>query len=232
VKRTLLRLKAVLKRLVIGQPGLQPCKVRRGLLRGLAFHIDAATKSQRLLGLDELEITSAVCRLAADARSALDIGANDGWYSLYFASCPNIVQVVAFEPCADLVERAQKNFALNDPELARKLNWVQKKVGNANDETWCSIDHVVKNLPHPVLLKIDVDGGELEVLLGSRQLLALRYATLIIETHSKNLEDDCLTLLTGFGYDVRIIRNGWYRRLIPETRELVHNRWLVAQPRR
>jgi len=224
------QLKAVMKRFVIGRPGLVPHAIRRGLLRGLAFHIDAATKSQRVLGLDEAEITSAIRRLTADAGSALDIGANDGWYSLYFASRPNIERVIAFEPCQALMGRVQENFALNDPTFAEKLSCMNTFVGTTDDENWCTVDSVVNDLPRPILLKIDVDGGELDVLRGGRRLLESGQALLVIETHSKDLEDDCFALLADFGYEVRVVRNAWYRWLIPEARPLIHNRWLVASP--
>src|SRR4051794_17444067 len=88
----------------------------------------------------------------------------------------------------------------------------------------------VSRLPVPILLKIDVDGGEIEVLRGAHQLLNSRQALLVVETHSKQLEDACAGLLIDAGYDVRIARNGWYRCLIPEQRQSAHNRWLVAEP--
>src|SRR5688572_13246292 len=127
-------LKATLKRLLTGRSGLHPHAVRRGLLRGLTFYIDPAIKSQRLLGLDEMEIAHQIHQLAADARSAMDVGANDGWYSLYFASRPNVQRVIAFEPCANLLDQVRENFALNDPKFATKVSCVPKFVGNSNDE--------------------------------------------------------------------------------------------------
>ena len=83
-------MKSAVKRVVLGPPGARPRAIRRGLLRGLSFSIDTGSKSLRLLGFDEREIAGDVQELAGCAGSALDIGANDGWNALYFASRPNM----------------------------------------------------------------------------------------------------------------------------------------------
>jgi hypothetical protein len=222
-------LKTAFKHALLGRPGLRPRQIRLGLLRGARFQIDTAVKSQRLLGLDEAEITAAVAALAAQARTAVDVGAADGWYALYFASRPNVEKVLAFEPAAALRERLEANFALNDPAWTSKLTCSPRMVGNRPDEDYCRVDEVCGDLPRPVLLKIDVDGGELEVLQGAGGLLASGQCLLVIETHSRELEEGCLRFLTDLGYRCRVVRNAWYRRIVPETRSLPHNRWLVAE---
>ena len=54
---------------------------------------------------------------------------------------------------------------------------------------------------------------------------------LLIETHSTSLEDQSIELLQNFGFATEVIKNGWYRRLIPEQRPIDHNRWLWASNR-
>jgi hypothetical protein len=222
-------LKTIVKHALLGRPGLRPRHIPRGLLRGLQFQIDTAAKSQRLLGLEEAEISDEVASMAARARVALDIGANDGWYALYFASRPNIERVLAFEPVATLRERLLANFALNDPAWTAKLTCSPRLVGNRRDDNYCRVDEVPGDLARPVLLKIDVDGAELEVLEGARGLLASGHCLLVVETHSRELEEGCLGLLSGLGYRCRVVRHGWYRTFLPEARQLAHNRWLVAR---
>src|ERR1700689_3038624 len=100
-------LKSVVKHTMFGPAGGGPRTINRGLLKGLCFNIDTASRSMRLMGLDERELTADVRRLAARAVSALDIGANDGWYSVYFASCPSIQKVYSFEPQTDCIRRLQ-----------------------------------------------------------------------------------------------------------------------------
>jgi hypothetical protein len=220
--------KTRLKTLLLGSPGVHPRRIRAGLLRGLYFNVDTACKSSRLIGFDEREIAGATRRLAAGVKIALDIGANDGWYSLFFASRPNIERVYAFEPSAEIRSALDANFRLNDPALHAKLTVSDKMVGNATRSEWCRLDDELPDLPGPALFKIDVEGGELDVLKGARNLLSKAANCLIIETHSSDLERDCIAFLTELGYQTRIVKNGWYRLLLPEARSIPHNRWLVA----
>ena len=223
-------LKSAAKSLVLGRPGPRPRRVRVGLLKGLRFTIDTASKSQRLLGLDEAEVAAPLRKLAAACASACDIGANDGWYALYFASLPNVERVVACEPGPELIAETEANFALNDPALGAKLTCVTKFAGDRDDAQHATLATLTEGLPRPVLLKIDVEGGELAVLNSGLELLRSREARLVVETHGAELEAECLKLLRGLGYECEVVGTGWYRKLVPENRSLAHNRWLVAVP--
>ena len=224
-------LKGAVKRVLLGPPGERPRDVKAGLLRGLRFNVDTASKSQRLLGLDEREIAAAVRDAAAGASAALDVGANDGWYALYFASRPNVERVWAFEPDGPTVGRMRDNFALNDPAFAGKLEAIQKCVGDRDDDAFVRVDTIVGDYAKPLVLKIDVDGGEVEVLEGARRTLGRNDCTLVVETHGRQLERDCVAFLSELKYEVRIIDNGWYRALVPETRPTPLLRWFVARRR-
>jgi precorrin-6B methylase 2 len=221
-------LKAVVKHALFGQPGERPRTINRGLLKGLRFNIDTASRSMRLMGMEERELTADVRRLASRAVSALDIGANDGWYAVYFASCPNIQKVYAFEPQPDVVRRLEDNLALNDPSFAKKVTCVKKMVGNRNDDSWCSIDEIAPDLARPAIIKVDVEGGEMEVFRGAAKMLAKDGCMIVLETHSANLEVQCQKFLNEMGYKTRIVDNGWYRAFIPESRLIEHNRWMIA----
>jgi hypothetical protein len=51
---------------------------------------------------------------------------------------------------------------------------------------------------------------------------------MIFETHSLELEVDCIAYLKERGYVVKIIKNGWWRFLVKEIRPIEHNRWFCA----
>jgi precorrin-6B methylase 2 len=222
-------LKAMVKHSMFGPPGERPRTVHRGLLKGLRFNIDTASRSMRLMGLDERELTADIKRLASRAVSALDIGANDGWYTIYFASCPGIQKVWAFEPQTDVVRRLQDNLSLNGPNFVGKVACVNKLVGNRNDESWCSIDEIAPDLPQPAILKIDVEGGEMDVFRGAAKTLSKDGCMVVLETHSAELEVQCQKFLNELGYKTRIVKNGWYRLFVPESRHIEHNRWMIAE---
>lgn len=224
-------MKGLLKRVLVGSPGMRPRDINRGLLKGLRFNVDTASKSMRLLGLDEREIAAETKKFAEQARWAMDIGANDGWYATYFASLPNIQHVVACEPGDGLHDSIRSNVALNAKIPPGKLELIRKFVSDKNDDQNVSIDSMRSQIVAPLLIKLDVDGGEMDVLRGAKQTLAEMDCLLVVETHSPELERDCIATLKELGYKTRIIDHGWYRMFVPEHRVSEHNRWFVAAKR-
>ena len=122
-----------------------------------------------------------------------DIGANAGGFAVFAASFG--CRVTAFEPIPRSFSRLAENAALNRPDcrietchlaLGRTPGTLRMTValgtGNrvvADDEAGPSIpvevttlDEFVRTRPRPTFLKLDVEGHELEVLLGAREVLA------------------------------------------------------------
>lgn len=221
-------IKTTIKRVMFGPSGERARRVPSGLIKGRQFIIDVASKSMRLIGMDEREIAPWTGRLSEGAKTAVDVGTNDGWYALYFATHQTIRKVYGYEPDAGLVDRAWENLRLNGPECVGRTTLTQKLVGNADDGHWTRLDTALSCAEYPIVFKIDVDGGEMDVLRGGRATLSGGDCRLVIETHSPELERDCLAFLRGLGYECRIIKNAWYRAIVPEARNIPHNRWLVA----
>ena len=220
-------MKKLIKRLLFGSV-TGPRKIRAGLLRGLMFRVDPHFKSQRLMGTDESEIANVVREFSAQVKTAVDIGANDGWYTLYFAAQPGIQKVFACEPDAKCIGELKDNLAMNTGATA-KVSIISRFVGTKADPDWISLDEILRGTPEPHLLKIDVDGGELGVLQSASELLLQHNPLVIVETHSQELERDCIAFLSERNYECTIIPNGWYRCIIPEERPIAHNRWFSAK---
>jgi FkbM family methyltransferase len=156
-----------------------------------------------------------------------DVGANVGAYTLVAAVGVPGARVVAFEPspanfaalCANVELNAVAGSVIAVPlALGDRARWERLGgdsavpgaapslgAGASSDATTVlvdTLDDVVERygLPAPDHLKIDVEGAELEVLLGAgRQLGSGRLRSAMVEL-DHDREHDVVACLEGFGY--------------------------------
>ena len=202
---------------------VRPRKVLFGAGRGIVLVTNPANGIQRLIGLAEHELQPHLVKCIADARSFIDIGASNGWYSLLAAKLNPRVQVVACEPDGEMLRELHENLTLNST-LAARIRIVDKAVGVDG----VPLGALLRSLKEPVSVKIDVEGAELSVLESDEDQLRSSVVSLIIETHGEELERRCLELLNETGFSTVVVDKGWYRAFVPERRVLRHNRWIVA----
>lgn len=226
-------MKTFIKKLCFGD-GKKPRKIWFGRAAGTIFEIDPAKKSQRILGLDEWEIARDFQRLAKAAGSFIDVGASDGYYCVLAQRFHPGMRIVGCDPASWEVGRAERHFELNFPAGVPSFSFVRRFVGRGTGEDFITLDAVAEGLPRPVFVKIDVDNYELDVLQSGPKLLAEADTLLLIETHSVELEKNCIGLLTERGFVCRVIKNAWWRLALPETRggPTIQNRWLVAEKKK
>jgi FkbM family methyltransferase len=151
--------------------------------------------------------------------TAVDIGANIGNHSLFFSKY--FKKVISIEPDLNNFELLEINSRLkNNIECLNigisdqnyrakfkkdKLNRGASKLDKSGD---CSIElrtldslNMVENIG---LVKIDVEGHELEVIKGARQTLISKHPVLLFELNAKQLSkdyiDEFIHLLKGMGY--------------------------------
>lgn len=221
-----------IKQLIV-RPGKRPREIKGGLIRGLHMHLDLASQTQRWLGLDERELYRWFERVPQRIRTACDIGASEGMYTLYFLARTPAERVFAFEPSAEAREILESNLEINglagDPRLVLSAKFVGKRKDNPN---WISLDQALSSASPPCLIKMDIDGGEVGVLQSAPKVLEKLRPFWIIETHSLELERVCTEILDGAGYRAIIVPNAWWRCVLPELRPIPHNRWLVGLPRK
>jgi hypothetical protein len=75
---------------------------------------------------------------------------------------------------------------------------------------------------------MDVDGAEWDIISSAASINMLPDVRWLIETHSRELEGKCATHLSDLGFKIKIVKNAWWRCIVPEQRPGAHNRWLVA----
>lgn len=185
---------------------------------------EATASADLWVGLFESEIARYVREFCRPGQASVDVGANSGYYALTFARlCA--ATVVAYEPDAAARERLGRNLALN-PSLEPYIDLRPLYVSDHDAADTVRLDGDLKGVSRIGLLKIDVDGGEVGVLRGARDLLRQTHPHVIIETHSLGLEQECAQLLAEAGYAPRVLTQ---RRFLPQDRPIEHNRWLVAR---
>jgi FkbM family methyltransferase len=187
-----------------------------------------------------------VQRLLKDDDGFWDVGANIGYFTLVAATAlANRGQIVAFEPGKNAYARLVENISLNayaniktfqvavsDREGEAVLH-VSGDIADSSaslypagqaqaQEEVCrtvSLDRFRReeNLPAPNLIKLDVEGAELAVLQGSRELMAANSPLLLVEMEEKNLRaagasrEAIRQFLAGYGYRAAHLRKGrWY----------------------
>jgi hypothetical protein len=211
--------------------GLAPRLIRTGLIAGLTMDLDFAHHTQRWLGLQERELYGWFRRLSVGIRSAIDVGASEGMYTLYFLAKTPAKKVFAFEPSDDGLRQLKANLALNGLEENSRLEIVPQCVGASVTEGQTTLDSLGDRIDQPCLVKIDIDGGEVSLLEGAQALLHSSQTRWIIEVHSNALQEKCLDILQAANYRTLVVRNAWWRHFLPELRPGELNHWIIALPK-
>lgn len=217
-------MKKLIKQLLLGKGPVQT--IKGGIGKGLKMNIDVASKTQRVIGLDEREIQKPFANYAKRSDCFFDIGGSDGYYSLLFRKFNKAADIYLFEAQERFKNEQIAHFEMNNFPV--NFHHYAKFVGAVSDDKHVSIDDLYKEKGKTLLFKIDVDGGELDVLNGMKVTISNNNCLFVIETHSKQLEIDCIQFLENAGYKTTIIDQGWYRSIVPENRPTEHNRWFIA----
>jgi hypothetical protein len=217
--------KQFIKRVVVPE-GRQLRKVRGGVAKGMLMELDLLSQAQRYWGFDEREILNPVLRLSSTCKSLVDVGANDGYYTMAFLRS-HAERVVACEP-GPSVNLLLRNAVANGYKPDERFSIVSKPIGSG---VGClSVADLVRDLPRPVFLKVDIEGGEADLLASAEACPFISELRWLIETHSRELERQCIAWLQSHGCKTKIIYNARWRILLPELRPIPHNRWLTAVP--
>ena len=137
----------------------------------------------------------------------VDIGMNVGNHSLYFAKVCNSDRVLAFEPFVEHIRRAEMLLELND--VREKVNIFNVALASQPGEIDLSIrtfstraitvrlDDVA---PRDVsVVKIDVEGAELDVIRGATDVILTCKPYLFVELWDEQF-DEGVDTITSLGY--------------------------------
>ena len=189
-----------------------------GPLRGRRWLI--ATRSSFFRGTYEVGQTRAFAASVKACDVVYDVGAHYGYYTLLASDLVGpLGKVLAFEPSPANLSYLRTHVAINE---CRNVSIMETAISNYEGKARfenrtgsgrghlsaaglvevpvTSLDAVVRSAPPPSIMKIDVEGAEMEVLSGARRLLASHQPVIFLSTHSAELHTACQEFLRGFGY--------------------------------
>lgn len=220
-------LKNLIKTWILGT-GRKSRVIPFGLYKGLTLSIDPAVETLFYLGLYERETYAWLRHAIRKASTLIDAGAGYGELSMWALRYPHVQRVLAYDPSPARWPIFEENRKLNGFEGDARLTGIQGMFLGPGSE---SAGHLLEALPEPILMKIDVDGGEVAILEGLHDFLRRKQCLFLIETHSRQLDADCQSLLKQANYRVDVVSPAWWRCFVPEQRPADFNRWLVAERR-
>jgi FkbM family methyltransferase len=204
-----------------------------GALKGFRMKVDWNLHRSFVYGSWEPEVVEALEQHVRPGITVLDIGAQSGYFSLLLSKLVGPRgKVIAFEPLPANFRALEENVRLNSLE---NVTIREEAVGERSGETrfefprqeptliagpllagdtqdvltvkGISLDDVFFANAAPVqFIKMDVEGAEIEVLRGARQLLELAHPDMLIELHNMEKQTGphpAVVIVENLGYEVQ-----------------------------
>lgn len=239
--------RAIVNRFIAGAPFVHT--VNAGPAAGLRFEVTLPLDKAVWSGTYEPEFTAAIVAAIPTGGVCYDIGGYRGYVSGAMALA-GASRVLVFEPLPANQNALRKLRQLNqrlpieimpmalgngdgrvslqimpDSSMAKLASSSFQRHASFQDEIEVDlhrIDSLVEagSIPAPDLMKIDVEGAELDVLRGAARTMAKQRPRVFLEAHSRDLEQACRREFSQLGYRIR--------RLGPEPSQVEQTRHLVA----
>jgi len=190
--------------------------VIQGELKGKKW-IKGSGVNSYWLGTYELEKQKLFAKTITNDDVVYDIGANVGFYTLIASFLAK--KVYAFEPLPKNIAYLKEHIALNNrrnvevlpfavADVNSKVSFLEGsssldgKIGDGKMFVDCiTLDKL--SITPPTIIKIDVEGKELELLEGGKNLLMKYKPKLFLATHNDELKSNCMEFLKKVGYEIK-----------------------------
>src|SRR5262245_44752607 len=214
----------------------RPTRILRGPFRGAVIVTNPRNSMRKVFGLYERELNFFLDRALPLVTRVLDVGANDGYFTLGCAAAfrrlgKKACEIIAFEPQQNHVYTLRQSINQKLTGETR-INIFQTLVGSKDGPGTTTLDAVRWKVgaPHSrdhTLVKIDVEGAEMDVLKGAMSWLnSTNY--FVIEVHQESFLDSIPRLFETRGLSLTKVDQRPMRLLGPELRSK-ENWWLVSK---
>jgi hypothetical protein len=189
---------------------VQPMRILRGPFRGAIIAMNPRNSLRKLVGLYEHELNRWLKTVLPRVTRALDVGANDGYFTFgcaaAFRRLGKTGEIVAFEPQQQHIDELRES--LGQQTGTTRIRLVQSMVSDTEKPGVTTLDSVKwergsESARSDTLIKIDVEGAELEVLRGAQSWMnASNY--FVIEIHQASYLEQISHLFAE--HQLRLIR--------------------------
>jgi FkbM family methyltransferase len=227
--------------------------ILHGTGKGLKFNV-ASSHSGFLLGSHETEVQEVLAATLRPGMVYYDVGANVGFFAVIAARLlGESGRVICFEPLPENVRQIEYNARLNGfTNISVRCEALggsdrTERFQTSAEPTWGSLATVGKapdkhsgyievsvrkldnlcgtgGLPYPDLMKIDVEGAEIELLPGAMATMKASRCLVIMELHSTN--DEIMSMFDKLDYQVAVLGSAiavrdanWDANIIAAPRE-------------
>jgi FkbM family methyltransferase len=200
--------------------------IRSGVLQGTRLRIDPSREKFYWTGLYEVGVQEAFVRLLRPGDTMWDVGAHIGFFAALAASRVGPGgRVHAFEPMPANRNRLLETIELNKldqvevhPIAVAGQTGASHLYGNSSTSMWslvenpgekridvpcATLDDLIADASFgtPALVKIDVEGTEVDVLRGGLRLLTETSVVLVVEFTDAAVLEEARALLPGHAFD-------------------------------
>lgn len=202
-------------------PGETILPILQGRLRGARWIVGSLNHGA-WLGSYELKKRELFEKTVRPGFVVFDIGAHVGYYTLLASRLVGAEgTVIAFEPLPRNLRYLKQHLEMNKASNVRLIEAaVTRSTGTARFEqrpshamgglsmqgdltvATVSIDELCAKagIPRPDVIKMDIEGGEADALLGMRAVLEQSKPTIFLATHGPEVHQRCLEFLGSLGY--------------------------------
>jgi hypothetical protein len=217
----------VFKRMLPNHP--VPMRIWRGPFRGARVVMNPRDSLRKVFGLYEHELNSWLEQALRRVSRVLDVGANDGYFTFGCAAAFRRLkkhgEIIGFEPQSQHVSKLRESIAAQVSSNL-KISIVQALVGATVGEGVVTLDSLPEDDRRNTLIKIDVEGAEVDVVKGASSWMS-RTNLYVIEVHQEEYLRSLKEMFALQGHQLIQVNQQSLPLLGREARDR-NNWWLVS----